>query len=72
MDYGSAPGLVPEFSFIRLGRNDEHGRSLAQVVCVCGWKDQEMPVSPFDPAEAITAAYASHFRCVTGKTEEKG
>lgn len=53
---------TPEFSYIRLPGGK------ATVMCTCGWKDPlgPMPVSPFDPAEALAAAYAGHPRC--GKT----
>jgi hypothetical protein len=37
---------------------------MAQVVCAnCGWKEQPMHVSPFDPAEALVAASVEHLRC---------
>jgi len=51
----------PEFSYVRL----PGGKST--VTCACGWKDPLGPVapSPFDPQEALAAAYAAHPRCPT-------
>lgn len=50
---------TPEFSYVRLPGNK------ATVTCTCGWKDPmgPMPVSPFDPREALAAAQAEHPRC---------
>jgi hypothetical protein len=50
---------IPEFSYIRLPNNH------AKVTCTCGWEDplSPMPVSPFDPEEALAAASAEHPRC---------
>ncbi|MGB8273714.1 MAG: hypothetical protein WCF16_00410 [Alphaproteobacteria bacterium] len=50
---------IPEFSYIRLPNNH------AKVTCTCGWEDPlgAVPVSPFDPAEALAAASAEHPRC---------
>jgi hypothetical protein len=50
---------IPEFSYIRLPNNH------ATVTCTCGWTDPlgPVPVSPFDPAEALVAASAEHPRC---------
>lgn len=52
-------GRTPEFSYIRL----PDGK--AKVTCTCGWEDPlgPMPVSPFDPREALAAAGAEHLRC---------
>lgn len=51
----------PELSYIRLPNNK------ATVVCTCGWRDPlgEMSVSPFDPLEALTAAFVAHPFCTT-------
>lgn len=49
----------PEFSYVRLKGGT------ATVTCTCGWGDPlgPMPVSPFDPAEALAAAAATHPHC---------
>jgi len=47
----------PEFSYIRLSSTH------AKVTCACGWEDDPVPVSPFDPNEALAAASAVHPRC---------
>lgn len=49
----------PEFSYQRLPGGK------ATVTCTCGWQDPlgPMPVSPFDPAEALAAARAEHPCC---------
>ena len=53
----AAETRAPEFSYVRLSDNR------AKVTCTCGWEDQPMPVSPFDPNEALAAAQAAHPRC---------
>lgn len=52
---------MPEFSYIRLGNG------LAKVTCVCGWEEEPMRVSPFDPQEALAAASVEHLVCLSGK-----
>lgn len=49
----------PQFSYNRLASG------LAIVTCTCGWRDPLGPVppSPFDPAEALTAAQVEHLKC---------
>lgn len=47
----------PELSYVRLGGGK------AQVTCLCGWKDEPMPVSPFDPMEALVGASSVHTHC---------
>lgn len=32
------------------------GGRQAQVICACGWKEEPMAISPFDPQEAMVAA----------------
>lgn len=51
----------PQFSYNRL----LSGKAI--VTCTCGWRDPlgPMPVSPFDPAEALAAAQAEHLKCET-------
>ncbi len=51
----------PQFSYNRL----VSGKAI--VTCTCGWRDPlgPMPVSPFDPAEALVAAQAEHPVCTT-------
>lgn len=51
----------PQFKYVRLWDNR------ATVTCACGWADPlgPMPVSPFDPMEALVAAQAAHLFCPT-------
>lgn len=51
----------PQFSYNRL----LSGKAI--VTCTCGWRDPlgPLPVSPFDPAEALAAAGAEHLQCET-------
>jgi hypothetical protein len=43
---------------------------MAQVTCTCGWKEDPMPVSPFDPNEALVGAGSVHPRCTARATPD--
>ncbi len=47
----------PVLTYVRLPQDR------ATVRCRCGWEDEPMPISPFDPMEAVAAAHAVHNRC---------
>ena len=47
----------PALSFINLGEG------MAKVTCTCGWEEAPMPISAFDPAEALAGASSAHPRC---------
>lgn len=48
------------------------GNGQAQVQCICGWRDETFPVSPFDPLEALIAASVAHLACPPPQLEFKG
>lgn len=43
----------------------------AHVKCTeCGWRSSSMPVSPFDPNEALVVAPLKHEKCAKPETLE--
>lgn len=55
-----------DFRFVELPNG------FAKVVCnKCGWAEKPMPISPFDPCEALAAAPAMHPECPVDKPSQQ-
>ena len=45
------------------------GEGMAKTKCVdCGWLSESMPVSPFDPLEALVGNSVDHEKCTKPET----